>query len=169
MPTKTIIRHALATKYQCQIRGGEMPAIIISNFDDLQNHIRPTDVHNAILMILYSSNHYHGIVKSNDNEFVVRGCGFESNGPIIDWFSNSLCDENILEFIKERWTYYTIDPNHFRMEVIIIRDPADIQTIVDKYSITNKYYIDEIKSRFITEKSIIPSSRRASESGDLAT
>ena len=47
-------------------------------------------------------------------------------------------------------------PNHFRMEVIIIRDPADIQTIVDKYSITNKNYIDEIKSRFITEKKYYP-------------
>ena len=146
-----------------------MTAIIISNFDDLQNHIRPTDVHNAILMILRASNHYHGIAKLKNNKFVLYGTVFESNGPIIEWFDNSPCDENILEFIKERWIYYTRHPNHFRMEVIIIRDPADIQTIVDKYSITNKYYIDEIKSRFITEKSIIPSSRRASESGDLAT
>lgn len=147
-----------------------MSAIIISNFDDLQNHIRPTDVHNAILVILHgSSNHYHGIVKSTDNKFVVYGTRFESYGTIINWYCNNLRDENILEFIKERWTYYTMAQNHFRMEVIIIRDPADIQTIVDKYSITNRNYIDEIKSRFITEKSIIPSSRRASESGDLAT
>ena len=146
-----------------------MPAIIISNFDDLQNHIRPTDAHNAILVMLHSSYQYHGIVKFRNNKFALYGTRFESNGPIIDWFDRGLSNENILEFIKERWTYYTMDPNHFRVEVIIIRDPADIQTIVDKYSITNKYYIDEIKSRFITEKSIIPSSRRASESGDLAT
>ena len=145
-----------------------MSAIIISNFDDLQNYIRLTDVHNAILLILHSSNHYHGIVKLRNNKFALYGTRFESNDPISDWFDRSLYNENILEFIKERWTYYTMDPNHFRGEVIIIRDPADIQSIVDKYSITNKNYIDEIKSRFITEKSIIPSNHRTSESGDLA-
>ena len=145
-----------------------MPAIIISNFDDLQNHIRPTDVHNAILLILRALNHYHGIVKLKNNKFVLYGTRFETNGPICDWFDPSLSNENILEFIKEQWIYYTRYPNYFRVEVIIIRDPADIQTIVDKYSITNKNYIDEIKSRFITEKSIIPSNHRTSESGDLA-
>ena len=75
-------------------------------------------------------------------------------------------NENILEFIKERWIYYSTGDNHFNVEIIIIRDPADIQSIVDTYKISNESYINEIKSRFITEKSIIPSSRQTSESVD---
>ena len=147
-----------------------MAAIIISRFDDLQNHIKPTDVHNAVLMMLYGSDGYHGIVRFHHNAFYLMGTRFISSGMMTEWFSDrSVNVDNILEFIKERWIHYSTGDTNFEVEVIIIRDPADIQSIVDKYRITNGPYINEIKSRFIIEKSIIPSISRTSESGDLVT
>ena len=142
-----------------------MTAIIISRFDDLQNQVRSTDIHNAILIILIDGKYdYHGILKIRDNQCYLHGTRFGVGGPLSEWFSNISNDENILEFIKERWIYYSTGDNHYNVEIIIIRDPADIQSIVNTYKICNKSYINEIKSRFITEKSIIPSSRQTSES-----
>lgn len=99
------------------------------------------------------------LLRNNDGILrwgILRPDGSQKNWPITSDHTN------LIEFIQYTWRYNS------DMKLMVLKSPDDVTWFINDRRIISTDFQKLLKSAFITEKSIIPSNHRTSESGDLA-
>lgn len=134
-----------------------MSPIFVANPSEIRSKIEPDMMKYCIVLVVHE---YIGMLLRNNDGIlrwgILRPYGSQKNWPITSDHTN------LIEFIQYTWRYNS------DMKLMVLKSPDDVTWFINDRRIISTDFQKLLKSAFITEKSIIPSNHRTSESGDLA-